>query len=48
MSQENLDVIRGLYDSFSRGDVPAALGQMDAAVEGAKQRITFMQIAIHI
>ncbi len=33
MSQENLDVIRGLYDSFGRGDVPAVLSQMDAAIE---------------
>ena len=33
MSQENVDVIRGLYDSFGRGDVPAVLGQMDQQIE---------------
>ena len=33
MSQENIEVIRGLYDSFSQGDVPAVLGQMDEAIE---------------
>ena len=33
MSQENIEVIRELYDSFSQGDVPAVLGQMDEAIE---------------
>lgn len=33
MSQDNVEVIRGLYDSFSRGDVQAVLGQMDQKVE---------------
>ena len=33
MSQENVDVIRGLYDAFGRGDVPAVLGQMDQEIE---------------
>ena len=33
MSKENLEVIRGLYDSFERGDVPAVLGQFDEAIE---------------
>jgi ketosteroid isomerase-like protein len=33
MSKESLEVIRGLYDSFSEGDVPAVLGQMDEAIE---------------
>lgn len=33
MSEQNVAVIRGLYDSFSRGDVPAVLGQMDPQVE---------------
>ncbi len=33
MFQENLEVIRGLYDSFGRGDVPAVLKQMDEAIE---------------
>lgn len=33
MSQENLEVIRELYDSFGRGDVPAVLGRMDEAIE---------------
>ena len=33
MSQENVEVIRGLYESFVRGDVPAVLGQMDQQIE---------------
>jgi hypothetical protein len=33
MSQESVEVIRELYDSFGRGDVPAALGQMDQQIE---------------
>lgn len=33
MSQENLDIIRGLYDSFARGGIPAVLGSLDADVE---------------
>ncbi len=33
MAQENLQVIRDLYDSFGRGDVPAVLGQMHEAIE---------------
>ena len=33
MPQQNVDVIRGLYDSFSRGDVPVVLGQMDPQIE---------------
>lgn len=33
MSQENVAVIRSLYDSFGKGDVPAVLGQMDQQIE---------------
>lgn len=33
MSQENMDIIRGLYDAFVRGDIPAVLGGLDANVE---------------
>jgi ketosteroid isomerase-like protein len=33
MSQENVAVIRSLYDSFGKGDVPAVLGQMDPQIE---------------
>lgn len=33
MSQGNLEVIRGLYDSFGRGDVSAVLGQMHESIE---------------
>ncbi|MDQ3802765.1 MAG: nuclear transport factor 2 family protein [Acidobacteriota bacterium] len=33
MSQENVEVIRGLYEAFGRGDVPAVLGQMDQGIE---------------
>ncbi len=29
MSRENMEVIRGMYESFTRGDVHAVLGQMD-------------------
>lgn len=33
MSQENVQVVRELYESFGRGDVPAVLGQMDQSIE---------------
>jgi uncharacterized protein len=33
MSQENITVIRGMYDSFSRGDVTSVLGQMHQHIE---------------
>lgn len=33
MSQENVDVIRGIYHLFSQGDVPAVLGHMDQQIE---------------
>ena len=33
MSQQSVEVIRGVYDSFGRGDVPAVLGQMDQQIE---------------
>jgi ketosteroid isomerase-like protein len=33
MSQENLEIIRGLYEAFGRGDIPAVLGALDANVE---------------
>jgi uncharacterized protein len=29
----NGDIIRGLYDAFGRGDVPAVLGAFDPAIE---------------
>ncbi|MBA3974309.1 MAG: DUF4440 domain-containing protein [Candidatus Solibacter sp.] len=29
MSQANVDLIRGLYEAFARGDAPAILGAMD-------------------
>ena len=33
MSQENVDIIQGVYDAFARGDIPAVLGVLDADVE---------------
>lgn len=33
MSQENMDIIKGLYDAFARGDIPAVLGGLDAHVD---------------
>jgi len=33
MQQQSMDVIREIYDSFSRGDVPAVLGKMDQQIE---------------
>ncbi len=33
MSQQNVDLIRGLYDAFAKGDVPAVLGGMDPGIE---------------
>ena len=33
MSQEKVEIIRRMYDSFEKGDVPAVLGQMDQHIE---------------
>ena len=33
MSQENVQIVRGLYEAFARGDVPTVLGQMDQSIE---------------
>ncbi|HEX8457006.1 MAG TPA: nuclear transport factor 2 family protein [Pyrinomonadaceae bacterium] len=33
MSQENVAVIREVYEAFGRGDVPSVLGQMDQNIE---------------
>jgi uncharacterized protein len=33
MSQENMELIRGMYASFTRGDIHAALAQMDQHVD---------------
>lgn len=32
MSAEYVQIIRGLYDSFAKGDIPAVLGAMDADI----------------
>lgn len=31
--QSNADMVRGLYDSFAKGDVPAVLGAFDPGIE---------------
>jgi ketosteroid isomerase-like protein len=33
MSQENVQIIRGIYEAFARGDVPAVLQALDAQIE---------------
>jgi ketosteroid isomerase-like protein len=33
MAEQDVDTIRGAYEAFARGDVPAVLGIMDAGVE---------------
>ncbi len=33
MSQENVQVVRGLYEALAKGDVPAVLEQLDQSVE---------------
>lgn len=33
MSQENVAIIRGLYDAFARGDIPGVLGVLDSSIE---------------
>lgn len=32
MSQQNVETIRGLYDSFSKGDIPTVLAGLDADI----------------
>ena len=31
--QSNVEMVRGLYDSFAKGDVPAVLGAFDPSIE---------------
>ena len=33
MAQENLEVVRRMYDAFSQGDIETVLGQMDEGIE---------------
>ncbi|HYX27656.1 MAG TPA: nuclear transport factor 2 family protein [Pyrinomonadaceae bacterium] len=33
MSQENANVVRGMYEAFARGDVPTIVAALDAQVE---------------
>lgn len=33
MSHDNVDTVRGLYESFGLGDVPSVLGKMDTGIE---------------
>ena len=33
MSQENVQIIRGIYEAFARGDVPAVLNAFDPHIE---------------
>jgi ketosteroid isomerase-like protein len=33
MSQDNVQIVRGLYESFGKGDVPSVLGKMDQSIE---------------
>ncbi len=33
MSQENVQFIRGIYEAFAKGDVPAVLEQLDQSIE---------------
>ena len=33
MSQENVELIRGMYEAFGRGDIEAVLGPMDEGIE---------------
>ena len=33
MPGENSEVVRGIYEAFGRGDVPAVLGSFDAEIE---------------
>ena len=33
MSHDNVETVRGLYESFGLGDVPSVLGKMDKGIE---------------
>jgi uncharacterized protein len=33
MSQENVQIVQGVYEAFGRGDVPTVLGRMDQGIE---------------
>ena len=33
MSEENVQLVRGLYEAFGKGDVAAVLGKMDRSIE---------------
>ena len=43
----NVDVMRGLYDAFSQGDIPTVLGGMDPNIEWREaEGIATSQVAI--
>ena len=33
MSQENVNIVRSMYDAFARGDIPAVLAVLDPGIE---------------
>jgi uncharacterized protein len=33
MSQENVNIVRGMYEAFGRGDIPSVLAALDPQVE---------------
>jgi ketosteroid isomerase-like protein len=33
MSEENVSVVRGMYEAFGRGDIPAVIAALDSKVE---------------
>jgi ketosteroid isomerase-like protein len=33
MSQENVNVVRGMYEAFGRGDIPSVIAALDSQVE---------------
>ncbi len=42
MSTDNVAVVRGIYDNFAAGDIPAVLAAMDPAIEWVESPQTYL------
>ncbi len=42
MSADNVALVRGIYDNFAEGDIPAVLATMDPAIEWVESSQTYL------
>jgi ketosteroid isomerase-like protein len=48
MSEENVNLVRGMYAGFARGDIPAVLATFHPQVEWWEAEISFTQKRIRM